>query len=88
VPLGFSGAADNSGSAAERISNGGSVALGWNGRRPTVILQNALHKWYPDWVESGKHKDEGNVFANEGNFPMAVHWYSKALQTGNSGSES
>ena len=89
VPLGFSGGADAS-SGTEGRSNGavGSMNVGGNGRRPTVILQNALHKWYPDWVESGKHKDEGNVFANEGDFPMAVHWYSKALQTGNGGSKS
>lgn len=88
VPLGFSGPhSNNSGGgsslAAERRSNGAnSVNAGAGGRRPTIMLQNALQKWYPDWVESGKHKDEGNVFGNEGDFPMAVHWYSKALQTG------
>ena len=86
VPLGFSGANTNnssgSSSAAERRLNSPTSSNAGCGRRPTVILQNALQKWYPDWVESGKHKDEGNVFANEGDFPMAVHWYSKALQTG------
>lgn len=46
------------------------------------MLQNALFKWYPEWVESAKHKDEGNIFANEGDFPMAVQWYNRALQTG------
>ena len=80
VPLGFGGASSDS-LASERRSNSATNDAS-NGRRPTVILQNALQKWYPDWVESGKHKDEGNVFANEGDFPMAVHWYSKALQTG------
>ena len=82
VPLGFSGANTNSsGEAAEKTNGAISNAAG-GGRRPTVILQNALQKWYPDWVESSRHKDEGHVFANEGDFPMAVHWYSKALQTG------
>lgn len=83
VPLGFGGAgSSSSSSASERRSNSAINNAGGNGRRPTVILQNALQKWYPNWVESGRHKDEGNVFANEGDFPMAVHWYSKALQTG------
>ena len=80
VPLGF----NSSSSTTEKSSSSGAANAPANGRRPTVILQNALEKWFPDWVESGKHKDEGNVFANEGDFPMAVHWYSQALQTGES----
>ena len=78
VPLGFG---SNSGSSSEN-GHGGRTASSADYRRPTLMLQNALLKWYPEWVESAKHKDEGNVFANEGDFPMAVHWYNKALQTG------
>ena len=74
MPLGFG--RPDSGSAG---SYGDGTA---NFRRPTLMLQNALLKWYPEWVESSKHKDEGNIFANEGDFPIAVHWYTKALQTG------
>ena len=75
VPIGY-GCSDSSGGPVDgAVSN-------INARRPTLMLQNALPKWYPEWVESAKHKDEGNVFANEGDFPIAVHWYTKALQTG------
>ena len=84
VPLGFGGtnSSGSSGGGERRSNSTTATNSAVNGRRPTVMLQNALEKWYPDWVESGQHKDEGNVFANEGDFPMAVHWYSKALQTG------
>ena len=74
MPLGFS--SSDSGGVE---SNGDAKA---SFRRPTLMLQNALLKWYPEWVESSKHRDEGNIFANEGDFPIAVHWYTKALQTG------
>ena len=51
-------------------------------RKPTLILQNVLRKWYPKWVESCKYREEGNQFANEGDYPLAVHWYTKAIETG------
>lgn len=90
VPLGFgsnnssrsNGGSGESGKTGTGGGGGGASLPRSDGRRPTLILQNALLKWYPEWVESSKHKDEGNVFANEGDFPVAVHWYSRALQTG------
>lgn len=51
-------------------------------RKPTLVLQNAFLKWYPRWAECCKHREEGNKFAQEGDFPLAVQWYSKALETG------
>ena len=82
VPVGF-GSNNSSSSGGELRSGLGSRASSdTDCRRPTLMLQNALFKWYPEWVESAKHKDEGNVFANEGDFPMAVEWYNRALQTG------
>lgn len=83
VPVGFGPNASSSSSGGSRGVDPENVSTAGS-RRPTLLLQNAVQKWYPEWVESGKHKDEGNVFANEGDFPMAVHWYSKALQTGQS----
>lgn len=55
---------------------------GTQSRRPTVILQNLFQKLYPQWVESCKYREEGNMFANEGDFPLAIHWYDKAVSTG------
>jgi tetratricopeptide (TPR) repeat protein len=51
-------------------------------RRPTVVLQNAFMRWYPGWAECCKYREEGNRFAQEGNFPLAVQCYNKALETG------
>ena len=51
-------------------------------RVPTVIIQNAFRKWYPDWVESCRFREEGNIYANRGNFTSAVQCYSEALQNG------
>lgn len=51
-------------------------------RKPTLVLQNVIQKWYPRWIESCKCREEGNHFANEGDYPLAVHWYTKAIETG------
>lgn len=51
-------------------------------RVPTLTLQNALRKWYPKWVESCRHREEGNQHANQGDFASATFWYTEALQTG------
>lgn len=51
-------------------------------RTPTLILQNAFCKWYPKWVESCRHREEGNQHANQGDFASAIVWYTEALQTG------
>ena len=51
-------------------------------RRPTLALQNVFMRWYPGWAECCKYREEGNRFAQEGDFPLAVHWYNKALETG------
>ena len=53
-----------------------------NDRKPTLILQNAFQKWYPKWLEACSHRVEGNRFAQEGDFPLAVHWYNKAAEIG------
>ena len=55
---------------------------GTQSRRATVILQNLFQKLYPQWVKSCKYREEGNMFANEGDFPLAIHWYDKAISTG------
>lgn len=81
VPVGF-GSNSGSLSGGQRTVLGSRTTLNTDCRRPTLMLQNAVFKWYPEWVESAKRKDEGNVFANEGDFPMAVQWYNRALQTG------
>lgn len=51
-------------------------------RIPTLTLQNAFCKWYPKWVESCKYREEGNKFANKGDFASAIEWYTQALGTG------
>lgn len=51
-------------------------------RRPTLVLQNAVQKWFPRRLEACRHREEGNTFAKEGDFPLAVHWYTKAVETG------
>lgn len=51
-------------------------------RKPTLVLQNAFMRWYPGWAECCKYREEGNRFAQEGDYPLAVHWYNKALETG------
>ena len=82
VPAGFSSNSDSNSERRRSGGNSGAAHAATISRKPTLILQNALLKWYPERVESSKHKDEGNIFANEGDFPMAIHWYSKALETG------
>ena len=52
-------------------------------RRPTLLLQNVFMRWYPGWAECCKYREEGNRFAQEGDFSSAVHYYNKALETGN-----
>ena len=51
-------------------------------RRPTVVLQHVLQKWFSRRLEACQHREEGNRFALEGDFPLAVHWYNKAVETG------
>ena len=51
-------------------------------RKPTILLQNSFAKWFPEWVESCRSREEGNLFAKEGDYPIAVQCYSKALATG------
>ncbi len=56
---------------------------GCSGERcPTLVLQNVLAMWYPKWVDSCMHREEGNRFAEEGDFPIAISWYCKAMETG------
>ncbi len=56
---------------------------GCSGERcPTLVLLNVMEKWYPKWVESCRHREEGNKFAVEGDFPVALTWYNKAMETG------
>ena len=51
-------------------------------RAPTLIIQNAFRKWYPNWVESCRCREEGNMYANRGDLTSAVKYYSQALETG------
>lgn len=51
-------------------------------RAPTVIIQNAFRRWYPDWAESCRCREEGNMYANTRHFTAAVKCYSQALETG------
>lgn len=51
-------------------------------RKPTLVLQNAFMRWYPGWAECCKYREEGNRYAQEGDFPLAVYFYNKALETG------
>jgi len=51
-------------------------------RAPTLIIQNAFRRWYPDWVESCRYREEGNMYANKDDFTNAVHHYSQALEKG------
>ena len=51
-------------------------------RKQTTILYSVIQKWFPRWLEACKHREEGNCFAQEGDFPLAVYWYDKALETG------
>lgn len=51
-------------------------------RKPTLLLQNAFMRWYPGWAECCKYREEGNRYAEEGDFPLAVYYYNKALETG------
>lgn len=51
-------------------------------RTPTLTLQNAFCKWYPKWVESCQCREEGNKYANLGDFVLATRWYTQALETG------
>ena len=51
-------------------------------RASTVIIQNAFRRWYPDWVESCRYREEGNMYANKSDFACAVQYYSQALEKG------
>ena len=51
-------------------------------RIPTLTLQNVFQKWYPKWMESCRCREEGNRYANDGEFVAATHCYTKALETG------
>lgn len=51
-------------------------------RITTLTLQNAFCKWYPQWVESCRYREEGNKYANQGDFNSAIQWYTQALGTG------
>ena len=53
-------------------------------RTPTLTLQNTFRKWYPKWVESCRCREQGNQYANQGDFASATLWYTQALQTGKS----
>lgn len=56
-------------------------------RTPTLTLQNTFRKWYPKWVESCRCREQGNQYANQGDFASATIWYAQALQTGKWSSE-
>lgn len=51
-------------------------------RIPTLTLQNVYHKWYPEWAESCRCREEGNMYANRGDFSSALQCYIQALETG------
>lgn len=51
-------------------------------RRSTITLQNAFIRWYPAWSRCCKFREEGNRFAQEGDFTKAVDSYNKALDAG------
>ena len=52
------------------------------GHKPTLMMRNVLKKCFPEWVESCEFRETGNTFANEGDFPLAIEWYEKAISTG------
>ena len=52
------------------------------GHKPTLMMRNVLKKCFPEWVESCEFREIGNTFANEGDFPLAIDWYEKAISTG------
>ena len=70
--------------AGERTAAGQRTAAGGNdcSLTPTLTLQNTFSKWYPEWVESSRCREEGNRHANNGDFVSATHWYTQALETG------
>ena len=51
-------------------------------RIPNIVMQTLFQKWFPHWVASSKHREEGNTFAGEGDYPLAVVSYDRALETG------
>ncbi len=60
------------------------IASCLSGRTPTLMMRDILKKRFPEWVESCQFREVGNTFANEGDFPIAIEWYSKAISTGES----
>ncbi|KAL5460339.1 hypothetical protein EMCRGX_G033784 [Ephydatia muelleri] len=55
---------------------------GGRDRIPSIIVQTLFQKWFPHWVESARHREEGNAFAGERDYPLAVMSYDRALETG------
>lgn len=53
-----------------------------SGRTPTLMMRDTLTKCFPEWLESCQFREVGNTFANEGDFPIAIEWYNKAISTG------
>lgn len=51
-------------------------------RKTTLLLQNIQQKWFPDVLECCRHREDGNRFALEGNFPQAIDAYEKAARKG------
>ena len=51
-------------------------------RKTTLLLQNLQQKWFPAVLDCCRHREEGNKFAQEGDFPMAIECYDKAVKTG------
>lgn len=51
-------------------------------RKTTLLLQNLQQKWFPSVLECCRHREEGNRFAQEGDFPMAIECYNRAVTTG------
>ena len=51
-------------------------------RKPTLLLQNVCQKWYPAMIECCRHREEGNKYARENEFALAVQCYDKAVETG------
>lgn len=52
-------------------------------RKTTLILTNLQQKLNPAALSCCRHREEGNKFAQEGDFPLAVEAYDKAADSGN-----
>ena len=49
---------------------------------PTIVLRTVVEKFFPKWVESCQYREVGNRYMNEGDFPMSIEWFSKAITLG------